>query len=173
MDFSLFIRIPEWCRKVEVLVNDKPIIGQIKTGKYLEIRRTWQQEDKINLRFLMPVERLISHPYVTANTGRSAIKRGPIIYCAEQADNPSFDVWNALLPLDSRLEAHWQPDLLGGIVIIEAKAHAIESKESKLGLYRLASPTSVMTRPIKLKVIPYYAWANRKKGPMIVWLRYC
>ncbi len=35
----------------------------------------------------MPVRRVGSHPKLTDNVGRVAIERGPVLYCAEEADN--------------------------------------------------------------------------------------
>jgi hypothetical protein len=37
----------------------------------------------------MPAERLYAHPNLRMDVGRSALRRGPLIYCVEEADNPS------------------------------------------------------------------------------------
>jgi DUF1680 family protein len=35
-----------------------------------------------------------------------------------------------------------------------------------------ASVAPTKTRPVKLALIPYYAWANRQPSQMEVWARY-
>ena len=35
----------------------------------------------------MPVRRVLAHPNVQADRDRFAIERGPLVYCAEGADN--------------------------------------------------------------------------------------
>jgi DUF1680 family protein len=57
--------------------------------------------------------------------------------------------------------------LLGGVAVIEGKAGAAAAAWGEQ-LYRELRPTE--SRPIDLKLIPYYAWANRGKSEMTVWL---
>jgi hypothetical protein len=169
--FGLFLRIPGWCRKVEVLVNGEAIKGLIRPGRYLEIRRLWKLGDRLQLSFYMPIERIISHPHIMENTDRVALRRGPIIYCVEQVDNPDCDVWSLMLPSDSPLEVEWVSDLLNGVMVIRGEALAIDTEESKDQLYQLATNPPPKVRHVRFTAIPYYAWANRESGPMTVWIR--
>jgi len=168
--FSVFLRIPGWSRKPEVLVNGQPVNQHIKTGGYLEIRRLWKLGDHVQLVFPMSIERIVCHPYVMENHDRVALRRGPLIYCVEQVDNPDFDVWDLILPLDSRLEARWEPNLLNGVVIISGEAYAMDS-EARGKLYRMEDRSSIKMRSVKFTAIPYFAWANREPGSMTVWIR--
>jgi DUF1680 family protein len=169
--FSLFLRIPGWCRKAEVFINGEAIKEPIQPGRYLEICRLWKLGDRLNLYFNMPIERIVSHPYVMENTDRTALKRGPIIYCVEQADNPDCDVWSLTLPSDSPLEEKWIPNLLNGVIVIRGEALAVDVEESKDHLYQPPTNPTPKGRRVQFIAIPYYAWANRKSGPMIVWIR--
>ena len=42
----------------------------------------------VALHLPMPAERLHAHPRVRMDVGRVALRRGPLIYCVEEADNP-------------------------------------------------------------------------------------
>jgi len=168
--FSIFLRIPGWSRRPKVLVNDQPINQPVKTGSYLEIRRLWKHGDVVQLILPMRVERIVCHPYVMENQDRVALRRGPLIYCVEQADNPDFDVWNLILPSDSKMEARWEPNLLNGVVVILGEAYAADT-EATDQLYQTETRSSVKMRRVKFAAIPYFAWANRESGPMTVWIR--
>jgi len=168
--FSVYLRIPGWSRKPEVLVNGQPVNQPIKTGEYLEIRRLWKPGDRIQLVLPMPIERIVCHPYVMENHDRVALRRGPLVYCVEQVDNPECDVWNLVLPLDSRLEARWEPNMLNGVVVISGEAYAVDA-EARNDLYRIEDRSFIEMRSVKFTAIPYFAWANREPGPMTVWIR--
>ena len=171
VSFSLYLRIPGWCRKAKIYVNNQKLETGIRPGGYIEIHRVWKPGDYVKLFLSMPIERLMSHPNVLENTDKVALKRGPIVYCIEQVDNPDFDVWNIVLPLDSPLKAEWAPKLLNGVTVIQGEAFAIETESFRNRLYQAAADVSFKTRKIRFKAIPYYAWANRKPGSMIVWMR--
>jgi len=168
--FSVFLRIPGWSSKSEVLVNGKPIHQPIRAGSYLELRRSWKYGDEIQLVLSMPIEQVICHPYVMENQDRVALRRGPLIYCVEQVDNPDYDVWNLFLPSDSHMVALWKPDLLKGVVVISGEGYVADN-EINGQLYRVETRSSVKMRRVRFTAIPYFAWANREPGPMTVWIR--
>ena len=61
------------------------------------------------------------------------------------------------------------PDLLGGVTVLQGQALASPATESWDGrLYRDVPPSA--DRPVDLNLIPYFAWANRGKSEMTVWL---
>lgn len=169
--FSLFLRIPGWCREANVLVNGEAIEEPVEPGKYLAIRRVWEPGDRVQLSFSMPIERLSCHPYVFENAGRVALKRGPLVYCVEQADNPECDIWGLILPSESPLSVEWMPRLLNGLMAIRGEALAIGAEEPEDHLYRTVTDALPKPRPVRFTAIPYYAWANRESGPMTVWIR--
>ena len=169
--FSLHLRIPGWSRKASIHINDERLKGEVKPGDYVEVSRVWKPGDKVSLCLSMPIERLKSHPHVLENTDKIALKRGPIVYCVEQADNPDFDVWNMLLPHSSQLKAEWMPRLLNGVVTIQGEAITVETESFRSSLYKPIDKVTYRTRKVRFRAIPYYAWANRKPGPMTVWIR--
>jgi DUF1680 family protein len=88
----------------------------------------------------------------------------------EQADNPDADVWSIAISMREPIEATYRPDVLNGVVTLRGTAHAVEADfDGKL--YRPMSEAPSKRRQIEFTAIPYYAWANREPGPMIVWAR--
>ena len=45
------------------------------------------RDSELSIQFDMPVEFLHADPRVSADVGKVAIKRGPIVYCLEEVDN--------------------------------------------------------------------------------------
>jgi len=173
--FDIFLRIPGWSRKYKVAVNGKKIKGLVKPGSYLKIRREWKNSDTINLEFDMPALLMQAHPRVESDRQAVAVMRGPLVYCIESVDNPKIPVIDArIIPGKNRPEsgirAEFKPDLLGGIVILKAKGFvpAIPKNEPLYKVYK--GRERVSGRRVELKLIPYYAWANRGISQMQVWL---
>lgn len=46
---SLFLRVPEWCTKATLAVNDVPVTTDLKAGTYAEIKRIWKKGDRVAL----------------------------------------------------------------------------------------------------------------------------
>lgn len=173
--FTLNIRIPGWCDlSARLQVNDEPYAGEITPGHYLTLRRSWQPGDRVNLSLPMPVRRIEAHPDVLENAGRVALARGPLVYCLEALDQPGSDPNDVALPFASPIEAVERPDLLGGIVTLEANALSDPPDPSWSDrLYRTArakQPEGAL-ETVRLRAIPYFAWANRHPGRMQVWIR--
>jgi DUF1680 family protein len=118
----------------------------------------------------MDVKLVESHPFVAGNHDRVAITRGPLVYCVEQADHGTVDVWNLILPALPVWETEWRDDLLGGIVTLQTQAYERVLTDWSGQLYRTYRGRNALYRPAQLTAIPYYAWANREAGPMQVWL---
>jgi len=115
----------------------------------------------------MQVERLYAHPEVREDVGRVALRRGPVIYCTEATDNAAS--LNSLrLPQQTRFEARFEPDLLQGVVSLNAEVVAETGQDWNGTLYRTQAPR---IEKAALKAVPYFAWDNREAGEMLVWLR--
>lgn len=85
--FTLAIRIPQYAAGLRVHLNGEAIQCPMADG-YCRIDRLWQPGDEVHIAFDLPVRRLHAHPFVRDAAGKVAIARGPIIYCAEDADHP-------------------------------------------------------------------------------------
>ncbi|ABW01801.1 glycoside hydrolase family 127 protein [Caldivirga maquilingensis] len=166
-EFTIYLRIPGWSRGGKLLINGVEQGVELKPSTYLGVKRTWRSGDEVILRIPMSIELIASHPHVLANTARVAIKRGPLVYCLEQVDNPGVDVWDIVLKRTCRLEAKYVENLLNGVVVIEGEAYELRSQGE---LYKSLNDIRLSLRSIKFRAIPYYAWANRDPGPMTVWV---
>jgi DUF1680 family protein len=162
------LRIPEWARGAVARINGAGIdvAGNMRNG-YLEIRRTWTAGDAVDLELPMPVERIYAHPGVRMDAGRVALRRGPLIYCVEQVDNPKVPVEQIRLPRDAGVTPRERPDLLGGILTLVAEGKAATSEDWGDELYRNRPPKEDSTA---WTAVPYYAWNNRDPGRMLVWI---
>ena len=163
--FDLKLRIPGWCHGAKVAVNGEAVAGKAANG-YLTINRTWQKGDVVTLDLPMPPVRLYAHPGVIMDAGRVALKRGPLVYCVEEADNPGGRVQRLKLPREAELKASARADLFDGIVTLSADALAIDEADWS-ALYRTSPPKE---HRATLTALPYYLWANRGQGSMLVWV---
>ncbi|HEY9076669.1 MAG TPA: beta-L-arabinofuranosidase domain-containing protein [Anaerolineaceae bacterium] len=162
--FNLRLHVPGWCRKYSLQVNGQALATRAQDG-YLAIERTWQPGDTLSLDLEMPVDRIYAHPQVCYDRGRVALRRGPVVYCLEGADNPDPVDWISL-PRHARLEATYQPDLLGGVMILHGRGARILAPEAS-GLYTNEEPRY---EPCEITAIPFFAWDNRAEGDMRVWI---
>jgi DUF1680 family protein len=122
----------------------------------------------------MPVRRVECHPYVAENAGSVALMHGPLLYCAEQVDNPGVELRDIVL--DGREPAISSgPDLLGDVTVLQQAEARLAAPDSgwEDRLYRTVHPREEDTQTYTTRVtaVPYYAWANREPGAMRVWLR--
>lgn len=167
--FELALRLPEWSEGASIRVNGEPLdlTGRAKDG-YILILREWSGGDTVELSLEMPAKRVRSHPLVKVNAGKVALQRGPLVYCAEEADNGQ-GIQQIVLPSRAELHVSFDAALAGGLNRITADALKLDYAEWGHSLYR--SDVSVTLKPARATFIPYYAWANRGKGEMAVWVK--
>lgn len=185
--FTLSVRVPGWCGG-----GRSPIVRLASDGAesvaapmaiedgYLNIDREWKRGDRVELNLPMSVRRVSANPLVREDAGKVALTRGPQVYCLEEADNGPL-LSDIRLAREPDFETRYEPGLLGGVTCIEGKAFRGggscsgggngDGSDSDGGwrdeLYREAD---FDYRPIKVKAIPYYAWANRGRNEMRVWI---
>jgi DUF1680 family protein len=172
-DTTLRLRIPGWCgSNATISVNGETIEAEASPGSYAAIQRSWNPGDTVRLSLSMPVRRVSSHPYVTENTGRIALMRGPLLYCVEQADNPDIELRDLTLHDEATFSETFHPDLLGGVVTVQT---SMDCRPPEPGWtnksYRSGYvPPDRLSSRVNVTAIPYYAWANREPGRMRVWM---
>jgi len=169
-DFSLNLRIPGWAighpvpsdlyrpsdagiLPVGLTVNGEKSDATPAADGYVHLQRTWKPGDVVELDLPMPVRRVLANEKVEANRGKVALMRGPLVYCVEAADQPDVNLTRMILPRRAEMTARHCNDMLGGVTVLEGEA--------------LADGRN----PIKVTAIPYYAWQNRSKGAMVVWIQ--
>lgn len=174
-EFTLYVRIPGSARNASVAVNGKP--QESKAGEYIPIRRDWKPGDTVSLNLPMNTEMMASNPRVAEDRGRLAVRRGPIIYCMEELDQPSgVALSDVSISLNQRLgkefEHEYKSELLDGITVLHHRGGVYEVSSAQEALYLPASPDPPKTRVENLTLIPYYVWANRRPTAMQVWVPY-
>lgn len=103
---------------------------------------------------------------VPANSGKVCFAFGPLIYCAEEADNGKL--------LDLFVQRNAKPvvqpfaEELGGIRKMQVAA--VRALHKGGALYFEDEP---QLEKAEMTLIPYYAWANRGLNQMRVWLPQC
>ncbi|EKQ56224.1 MULTISPECIES: beta-L-arabinofuranosidase domain-containing protein [unclassified Clostridium] len=168
INFEVAIRIPEWCGNYNIKVNGEDVEYKIIYG-YAYIDRVWKNADAIDVDFKMPVEVMSANVNVRENIGKVAVMRGPIVYCLEEEDNGA-DLHRIYLSSNPNFAYKYEKDLLGGVVTIEGNGKRLQEdncNEDKL----YSAKAEIKYEYKKLKWIPYYSWANRNLGEMIVWVR--
>ncbi|WP_438350084.1 glycoside hydrolase family 127 protein [Paenibacillus sp. FA6] len=166
--FTLGLRIPDWCQHATLRINDEECpLSDIMRDGYARVERTWKAGDIVQLDLAMDVQLIQSHPQLRVNAGKVAIQRGPLVYCVEEFDNDA-PLASITVLTDQPLSARFDSDLLGGMMIIEGDALLDEQGDWGNELYR---PLKTVTRPVKLRAIPYNSWGNREAGEMSVWIR--
>ena len=165
---GLKIRVPGWARNIVLpgnlykyvdgkkssiglLINGKNQRVQIENGFIIIDKNYWKPGDTVEISFEMKVKKVISNKNVAANKGKIAFERGPLVYCAEQVDNPN-GVLDLKLNLNDQFKYSFDEDLLEGIGKILGKA------------------TDSKNNIVDFTAIPYFAWAHRDDGEMSVWL---
>jgi DUF1680 family protein len=166
-EYELRMRIPGWARSADFTLNGKPAHPPIDKS-YAVFHRTWAKGDVIHLSLPMPVELLEANPSVLEDRGRVALRRGPLIYAVEQADNQA-DVDRLVLLSSAKLEAHYQPGTLAGVAVITGQTMLKPDGAWRDNLYRPARATS-FDGPVDIRAVPYCTWANRGLGKMAVWI---
>src|SRR5215469_5869165 len=172
-DFCVYLRIPGWVDRAQVLVNNRAQ-GGATPGEYLAIRRRWLAGDVIQLKLEVVPEVIRANPRVADDTGRVAIQRGPLIYCLEEIDQPggisiSDVAVNPGRDPAEQFQSQFRSRLLGGMVVLPPTGAAYQRESPQKALYARYGGESVKTRKVPLTFIPYYAWANRQATAMQVW----
>jgi len=172
--FNLLIRIPGWAQnsvvpsdlysfvnssedKIEVKVNGQPVEYTMQKG-YAVLTRKWKKGDVVEMNLPMEVRLVKANDNLKADNGKVAVERGPLVYCAEWIDNRG-KASNILMPTNASFTSELTSEL-NGVEVLKTTVPvvAINSEGNSI---------TTTTRPVTL--IPYYAWANRGAGEMMIW----
>lgn len=167
--FAIRLRIPGWARGAGVTVNGGATDELATPGTSLNIRREWRAGDTIALTLPMPARLIEAHPLVEETRNQLAVMRGPVVYCVESTDLPAgVGILDVGLPAGIELKPRFDARLLSGVTVLEGRGVAKTSTAWGRELYREASRAA--SKPIELRLIPYFAWANRGRSEMTVWM---
>lgn len=179
--FNMMVRLPGWVDRspvpsdlyrfaddvlgsYSVKVNGREVKAELAKG-YLNLNRQWKKGDVVTIHFDMPVRTVKANHRVIDDRGRIAVERGPLVYCAEGADNKDFSIFNFLMPRQPRFNITERQ--INGLRNVTFKVKAIEANGQTVSTNKQGEAT---VQPATLTMIPYYAWNHRGPGLMEVWM---
>ncbi len=166
---NIMLRVPGWAEQAGITVNGQAIEPPPKPGTYAKVSRKWAAGDVIELNLPMQPRLMESNPLLEETREQVAVMRGPLVYCLESPDLPAgVRVSEIGLPPNIQLKSRWEGGLLGGVTVLEGEAW----------LNREGAWSDLLYRPfryrqggtVNVRLIPYYAWANRGISHMTVWI---
>ena len=194
-NFKLMLRIPGWVRgevvpsnlyeyakgkymDYSVTVNGKPLSTDthhptpITENGYVVIDRKWKKGDVVSLHFDIKPRLVKANPRVADDRGKLAVERGPLVYCAEDKDNAGINLRHLLISPSGNMQ-------LSDLVIQNTECQIPSSSARQFTVKALTVPVqevfvqadgSVSSKPVQLRLIPYYAWNHRGAANMTVWM---
>ena len=169
--FAIKLRIPSWLKQsptnntlytylnaapaYTVLVNGVAA-GAADTNGYITINRSWKKGDVIELNFPMEVRRIVANDNAEDDRGKIALERGPVVYCIEGNDQADHKVFNKYILNSSPIAAHYEANLLNGVMVLEGAAKQLEQDGE--------------IKDVKFRAIPYSTWNNRGPQQMEIWI---
>lgn len=160
-EYTLHLRVPSWADGFFVMVDGRievpeaagcgaPTAGGYSPfrARYHTMKRVWDRHSVIEAVFPMhPVFRY-AHKKVKNNRRKTALTRGPLVYCLESVDNPGVRIPGAAIDRSYPVTHRYSEGPMGGMTVLEAR-----------------DPSG-----LPLVLVPYYSWANRGPSAMQVWL---
>lgn len=144
----LAIRIPDWCVEYDGKTENGFAKFAVTDGQTVTV------ELPMTLHFVQ------ADPRVRSCAGRFAVTRGPLVYCMEGVDNGT-DLRDIELLDNGNYELETDPDFPAPVISMDG----LRRPQSR-SLYSLRDTAR---QPIRVKLIPYFGFANRGKTDMLVW----
>ena len=163
-DLSLFLRIPQWSNKIKVKLNNKKQTPKVTKG-YMSLTIPMNKKSTLEVDLGMEINIVQANPNVRQNFGKQAFQRGPIVYCMEEIDNGAdlhkiSVVKKSLKPKRGLLNNY-------NYIFISGQGEMVKDVGWNKKLYSIDHLNTFKNK--KIKLIPYFLWANRKVGEMKVW----
>jgi DUF1680 family protein len=173
MDFKMHLRLPTWVGDQLVpgalyqytqpsagwtlSVNGEKVEAEMDRG-FLVLDRTWKPGDCVVLNLPMPLKANRCIDLVEANRDRVAFSRGPLVLCAEGADNGDPVQRFFVDPFQACSESSMS--IADSGILTGLPLFTIPARESDVS----GSPKR------DLALIPYFAWSNRDRSSMMTWI---
>ena len=171
-DQKIYVRIPEYAQNYKIKINGCDINYKTKNGYAVlsknDIASAWKGTS-IEITFEMPAHFVYANPKVRADAGKVAIKKGPLVYCAEQVDNGE-NLSSIMIDITKPINEYWDDNVLGGITVIKAHGKTVKHPE-KYDNKELYLDTPAELEYKEITFVPYANWGNRVTGEMYTWLR--
>jgi len=164
----IFLRIPGWSAGASIKVNGKAYARKIEAGRYFKVSRRWEKGDIIELELPMEPMLIEANPLLEEARGQVAVKLGPVVYCLEEADLPEgTGIFDVTLPTNIDLKPEFIKLANTKVLSLKGKAMIRKPLKTDSALYY---PVTKAYQKTTVQLIPYYAFGNREKSNMTVWL---
>lgn len=165
VQMKLAVRIPGWCSEWTVEGADGFVCTEEKGYYYME--GNWTSGSQIFFDFAMKPYFYQSDYRVRETIGKVALRKGPVVYCAEEADNGKDLHLFRILPEEpvEEMKTVIEGQVFPGLSVRAEKMSVLPDADTLYTKYQ-----KPQYKPVKLQMIPYFAWANRGENEMLVWL---
>ncbi len=166
--FEIKLRVPDWCTEgAKITVNGEEQNIETKAGTYATVNRTWKKGDVVSINMPMRTRIVEANPLVEESRGQVAVQRGPIVYCLESNDLGGLSIDDIAIPLDAKFTP---VDMTIDGSRIKALEGEVINRSEPSWLRQLYREATTKKQMVKVRLIPYYAWGNRGKSEMTVWM---
>ena len=148
---KISVRLPGWCD------NHKTSAKYVLENGYMNFGNI----SDIEIDFEMKPVLMRACSKVTDDSGKAAVMYGPVVFCAESVDNGE-NLGDMFIELNGNFEI--EDDGFSGFYKITADGKRLCEQSE------LYSKFTADFKDFKIKLIPYYAFANRGDSEMQVWL---
>lgn len=164
-DVKIALRIPDWCGKI--IIDGREVTLYETENGYFNVCGNHAAGSALTVRLPMkPIFRR-ANTRVRDDIGQVALMRGPIVYCAEEADNGSglhlCEVDTSVTPAVVDGEK-----IFDGMICLRAYGRRLVGDDENF-LYTESLDETYT--PTTLYYVPYFAWDNRGVGEMRVYMR--
>lgn len=170
--FTLHVRIPAWATPGVLLNGNNAIrLSKAHAGTYQAITIANPQNSCVCLKLEMAPRLTRGHGLIEEDRNQVAVEYGPFVYCMESPDADVEYLEDLLMPLDPHFEA----------VDYEIEGRSVKALEGTMlqvchqpedferdALYQELKSENV--KAVSVRLIPYYAWDNRGRGEMMIWM---
>ncbi|MBQ8209645.1 MAG: glycoside hydrolase family 127 protein [Clostridia bacterium] len=155
---TLAVRIPYWCSDYSITLNgavldSEPIYGYV----YIDLT---DEVNSIELDFDMSPRIVYPNSKIRDCSGKVAVVKGPVVYCAESTDN-NFNLMAFKVDTTAEFTSEYS-EFYGTYVL------SVEGKIPTAG-EQLYSFGEEKYEPATLKMIPYFGFANRGQTDMEIY----
>jgi DUF1680 family protein len=171
--WALELRVPGWAHAAEAKVNDED--STVVPAGMAHIERVWTPGDVITLTVDVTPRFTYADPRIDAARGCVAVERGPIVYCLEGVDVPDSKDLDLVVVDTGRPPCDAASDQLSGgptlpFPTVTVRGGALRAVGDVAWPYS-REPQRPAIDDCELRLVPYFAWANRgMHNPMRVWL---
>ena len=158
---NIAVRIPGWCENYSVTVDGKNESFNVVNG--YAIFNNLPSESVLVLDFDMTPFIVYPTSKIKDYISRAAVQRGPVVYCAEGADN-DFPIMSFRLNTDTEFEEEYS-EFYSAYTLTATGRIPVEKEE-------LYSRQKEEMKDAKIRLIPYFGFANNGESDMEVFLYY-